>query len=95
MRGACDAREEGKKSAGIAVRITIDEFPRIDLRVANRLKAEHVDSADKLLKVRSSVRTFAKVADLPFTTAFVLDLRCVLSGRSPQIVPKETEWPSK
>ena len=49
MPAVCHAREEGEKSAGIAEQITIDDFARIDLRVANILKAEHVDGADKLL----------------------------------------------
>ena len=49
MPAVCPARAAGEKSTGIAERITINEFVRIDLRVANSLKAEHVDCADKRL----------------------------------------------
>ncbi|TLY64798.1 MAG: methionine--tRNA ligase subunit beta, partial [Gammaproteobacteria bacterium] len=40
----------GNVSAGAAA-VSIDEFKRIDLRVAKILDAQHVDGADKLLKL--------------------------------------------
>ena len=44
------ARGEGALSAEV-VPISIDEFNKIDLRVARIVNAEHVDGADKLLKL--------------------------------------------
>jgi methionyl-tRNA synthetase len=38
-------------SAAAAATISIDEFKRVDLRVARIANAEHVDGADKLLKL--------------------------------------------
>ena len=42
---------EGAASASGATMISIDEFAKVDLRVAKIVKAEHVDGADKLLKL--------------------------------------------
>ena len=49
------AREEGEKSAGIAEQITIDDFARIDLRVAKIVNAEQVEGAAKLVKLTLDV----------------------------------------
>jgi len=42
---------EGTNIGAIAPTISIDEFSKIDLRVAKIVNAEHVDGADKLLKL--------------------------------------------
>ena len=42
---------EGEKSAAGAATISIDDFAKIDLRVARIVTAEHVEGADKLLKL--------------------------------------------
>ncbi len=42
----------GKPAAAAADQISIDEFSRIDLRVAKILQAELIEGADKLLKLR-------------------------------------------
>ncbi|MDO8207540.1 MAG: methionine--tRNA ligase subunit beta, partial [Gallionella sp.] len=42
---------EGKNIAPIAETISIDEFSKIDLRVAKIVNAEHVEGAEKLLKL--------------------------------------------
>jgi methionyl-tRNA synthetase len=42
-------------SAAAAAQITIEEFAKIDLRVARIVNAEHVDGADKLLKLTLDV----------------------------------------
>ena len=39
----------------MADQITIDEFAKVDLRVAKIISAEHVEEARKLLKVRVSL----------------------------------------
>lgn len=49
-----DAKETGKKSSEIepiADEIQFDDFAKIDLRVAKIVNAEHVEGADKLLKL--------------------------------------------
>lgn len=49
-----DAKETGKKSSDIepiADEIQFDDFAKIDLRVAKIVNAEHVEGADKLLKL--------------------------------------------
>jgi methionyl-tRNA synthetase len=45
------ARGEGENSAAGAPQITIDDFSKIDLRIAKIKMAEHVEGADKLLKL--------------------------------------------
>ncbi|MGD8378798.1 MAG: methionine--tRNA ligase [Gammaproteobacteria bacterium] len=40
-----------EKTADIAPTITIDDFAKVDLRVAKIVKAEHVEGADKLLQL--------------------------------------------
>jgi methionyl-tRNA synthetase len=42
---------EGAKSGAIAPTISIDDFNKVDLRVAKIVNAEHVEGADKLLKL--------------------------------------------
>lgn len=42
---------EGNNIAPIAETINIDDFSKIDLRVAHIVNAEHVEGADKLLKL--------------------------------------------
>lgn len=42
---------EGKSIAPIAETISIDEFSKVDLRVAKIVNAEHVEGAEKLLKL--------------------------------------------
>jgi methionine--tRNA ligase/methionine--tRNA ligase beta chain len=48
---------EGVKSAADAAIITINDFAKIDLRVAKIISAEHVDGADKLLKLTLDIGT--------------------------------------
>jgi len=47
--------EPAAASAPVAPPISIDEFSRIDLRVARIVNAEHVNGADKLLKLTLDV----------------------------------------
>ncbi len=46
-----EQQQHSAKEHAVNPEITIDDFARIDLRVAKILKAEHVDGADKLLKL--------------------------------------------
>ncbi len=46
---------EGKQQAAGAAQITLDDFSKIDLRVARITLAEHVEGADKLLKLTLDV----------------------------------------
>jgi methionyl-tRNA synthetase len=46
---------EGAKSAAGAATISIDDFSKIDLRIARIANAEHVEGADKLLKLTLDV----------------------------------------
>jgi methionyl-tRNA synthetase len=41
--------------AGVDGVISIDDFSKVDLRIAKILKAEHIDGADKLLKLTLDV----------------------------------------
>ena len=41
----------GKESGASAPQISIDDFSKVDLRIARIVNAEHVDGADKLLKL--------------------------------------------
>jgi methionyl-tRNA synthetase len=43
--------KEGENAEGAAPLITIDDFAKVDLRVAEIVNAEHVEGADKLLKL--------------------------------------------
>ena len=43
--------EGAGKSTGASAQITIDDFNKIDLRIAKIVKAEAVEGADKLLKL--------------------------------------------
>jgi methionyl-tRNA synthetase len=45
------SKGEGGSSGAIAPTITMDDFSKVDLRVAEILSAEHVEGADKLLKL--------------------------------------------
>jgi methionyl-tRNA synthetase len=49
------AAKAGQSSAVDAAQITIDDFSKIDLRVAKIVNAEHVDGADKLLRLTLDV----------------------------------------
>jgi methionyl-tRNA synthetase len=49
------AAKTGVPSAVDAAQITIDDFSKIDLRVAKIVNAEHVDGADKLLRLTLDV----------------------------------------
>lgn len=51
-KAAEKARREAEQAAIIKPQITIDDFAKIDLRVAEVLAAEKVANADKLLKLR-------------------------------------------
>jgi len=46
-----ERQEHAAKGAAVIDTISIDDFNKVDLRVAKILKAEHVDGADKLLKL--------------------------------------------
>lgn len=46
-----EAKVETKKSLDIAPEIGIDDFMKVDLRVAKIIEAEHVEGADKLLRL--------------------------------------------
>jgi methionyl-tRNA synthetase len=46
---------KGEGAAGGAAQIAIDDFAKVDLRVANIVNAEHVTGADKLLKLTLDV----------------------------------------
>ena len=51
LNSASDNMAEQQEFEAIAEQISIDDFAKIDLRVARIVKAEHVDGADKLLKL--------------------------------------------
>ena len=48
-------RRTAAAHAGEATPISIDDFAKIDLRIARIVNAEHVDGADKLLKLTLDV----------------------------------------
>lgn len=45
------ARGEGEGSGAVAPEITINDFAKVDLRIARIVNAEHVEGADKLIKL--------------------------------------------
>ncbi len=49
------SKGEGVTAAGGAAPITIDDFAKVDLRIARIANAEHVEGADKLLKLTLDV----------------------------------------
>lgn len=49
------SKGEGEKGAADAAAISIDDFSKIDLRVARIVTAEHVEGADKLLRLTLDV----------------------------------------
>jgi len=51
------SRGEGANNAPATTNISIDDFGKIDLRVAKIVKAEHVEGADKLLKLTLDLGT--------------------------------------
>jgi methionyl-tRNA synthetase len=51
------SKGKGENSGAIAPTITMDDFSKIDLRVARITMAEHVDGADKLLKLTLDIGT--------------------------------------
>ena len=53
--GASPIKREGGDSAADAAKISIDDFSKVDLRVAKISTAEHVEGADKLLKLTLDV----------------------------------------
>jgi methionyl-tRNA synthetase len=53
--GAAPAEDPSPAASPVAPPISIDEFSRIDLRVARIVNAEQVDGADKLLKLTLDV----------------------------------------
>jgi methionyl-tRNA synthetase len=48
---------DSKQHAGGGSQITIDDFAKLDLRIARVQNAEHVEGADKLLKITLDVGT--------------------------------------
>jgi methionyl-tRNA synthetase len=46
-----EKQQHAAKEHSVTTEITIDDFNKLDLRVAKIVKAEHVDGADKLLKL--------------------------------------------
>jgi methionyl-tRNA synthetase len=46
-----EQQQHSAKEHAVSPEITIDDFARIDLRIAKILKADHVEGADKLLKL--------------------------------------------
>ena len=46
-----EKQQHAAKEQAVSSEITIDDFNKIDLRVAKIVKAEHVEGADKLLKL--------------------------------------------
>lgn len=53
--GAQKAKEQSKSSSSTRDEITIDDFMKVDLRVAEVIHAEQVKNADKLLKLQLDV----------------------------------------
>ena len=49
------SKGEGASSTAAAATISIDDFTKIDLRIARIANAEHVEGADKLLKLTLDV----------------------------------------
>ena len=52
---ARDGRGRKRGTARAAPQISIDDFAKVDLRIARIVNAEHVDGADKLLKLTLDV----------------------------------------
>lgn len=50
-----EAKKEAKPAAAAAGEITIDDFAKIDLRVATVVAAEHVPKTDKLIKLQVKI----------------------------------------
>lgn len=50
-----EAKKEAKPAAAAADEITIDDFAKIDLRVATVIAAEHVPKTDKLIKLQVKI----------------------------------------
>jgi methionyl-tRNA synthetase len=50
-----EKQQHAAKEQAVSTDITIDEFNKVDLRVAKIVKAEHVEGADKLLKLTLDV----------------------------------------
>jgi hypothetical protein len=59
-RGAC-----GKRRRERSATIGIDEFNRVDLRIARIVAAEHVDGADKLLRLTLDVGEASRAPSSP------------------------------
>ncbi|HET8609075.1 MAG TPA: methionine--tRNA ligase [Burkholderiales bacterium] len=55
--GISDARTSADEGNKLTDTISIDDFAKIDLRVAKIVNAEHVDGADKLLKLTLDIGT--------------------------------------
>ena len=51
------ASPAGAEAAAAPATISIDDFAKLDLRIARIVKAEHVEGADKLLKLTLDVGT--------------------------------------
>ena len=68
-RAVRPCREEknsrGRKAAVAAATISIDDFNKLDLRVARIARAEHVEGADKLLKLTLDARRTARAPCSP------------------------------
>ena len=57
LNAQMENKDEQKQTAAEPSHVTIDEFSKIDLRIARIANAEHVDGADKLLKLTLDVGT--------------------------------------
>ena len=80
----------GEGENGGAPKITIDDFSKIDLRVAKIIQAEHVEGADKLLKLTLDVgelgtrQVFAGIKSAYDPAALVGRLTVVVANLAPR-----------
>ena len=77
-----EKQQHAAREQAVGNEITIDDFNRIDLRVARIAKAEHVEGADKLLKL---------TLDLGADAAGVAQTRTVFAGIKSAYAPEQLE----
>ena len=77
-----EKQQHAAREQAVSDEITIDEFNKLDLRVAKIVKAEHVEGADKLLKL---------TLDLGAGAAGVPQTRTVFAGIKSAYAPEKLE----
>ncbi|MBA4143143.1 MAG: methionine--tRNA ligase [Nitrosospira sp.] len=67
---ATSAKDAGNENAAAAPTITIDDFGKIDLRVARIVNAEHIPGADKLLKLTLDIGSHPRIVFAGIRSAY-------------------------